>query len=327
MTSQEKQLVQTSFEKIRPQAEAAASLFYGHLFELNPRLEKLFTDELRSQGFSLVQMVAVTVSGLDHLDDIVPLLHELGARHAGYGVDERDYGTVRAAWLWTLDRVLGDAFTPEVRDAWTAVYELLAGTMRTGAREVLIVTAAPARVESATRTSDDRNGCRKYFPAAANKKLNRRETDMKALDNYERLTARFATTMATLICVLFLTAAAASAKTITVTGTGDTIAVDGVVTLREAITAANTNAPSGDAPAGDPGMDVINFNIAGGGVQTISPTSALPTITEPITINGYTQPGASANTLAVGSDAVLLIELSGANAGASTSGFIHYCRQ
>jgi hypothetical protein len=90
--------------------------------------------------------------------------------------------------------------------------------------------------------------------------------DVMALIN-ERLTARFAITMATLICVLFLAAAAASAKTITVTGTGDTIAVDGVVTLREAITAANTNAPCGDAPAGDVGLDVINFNIPGGGVQ------------------------------------------------------------
>jgi hypothetical protein len=143
---------------------------------------------------------------------------------------------------------------------------------------------------------------------------------MKDLDNYEALTARLATMMATLICVLFLATGAASAKTITVTGTGDAIAVDGVVTLREAITAANTNAISGDAPAGDPGLDVINFNIAGGGVQTISPTSALPTITEPITINGYTQPGASANTLAVGSNAVLLIELNGTNAGPSTTG-------
>ena len=50
---------------------------------------------------------------------------------------------------------------------------------------------------------------------------------------------------------------------------------------------------------------MINFNIPGGGIQTISPTSALPAITEPITINGYTQPGASANTLAVGTNAVL----------------------
>jgi hypothetical protein len=111
--------------------------------------------------------------------------------------------------------------------------------------------------------------------------------------------------------LILLSHASIYAKTITVTGTGDSLAVDGLVTLREAIGAANTNAPVGDAPAGDAGLDVINFNIAGGGVKTISPTSALPGITEPITIDGYTQPGAKANTLAVGSDAVLLIELNG----------------
>src|SRR5262249_37775817 len=99
--------------------------------------------------------------------------------------------------------------------------------------------------------------------------------------------------------------------TITVTGTGDTIANDGVVTLREAITAANTNAdPSGDTTPGDPGLDTIAFNIPGAGVRTISLTSALPTITDPIIIDGYSQPGSRANTLADGDDAVLLIELS-----------------
>src|SRR6516165_442617 len=93
--------------------------------------------------------------------------------------------------------------------------------------------------------------------------------------------------------------------TITVTGTGDTIAQDGVVTLREAITAANTNAdPSGDTTPGDPGPDTIAFHIPGAGVRTIHLTSALPTITEPVVIDGYTQPGSSANTLADGDNAV-----------------------
>jgi hypothetical protein len=52
------------------------------------------------------------------------------------------------------------------------------------------------------------------------------------------------------------------AVTITVNSAGDTIAVDGAITLREAITAANTNAPSGDAPAGSPGYDCIRFTPA-----------------------------------------------------------------
>src|SRR5262245_8777850 len=82
---------------------------------------------------------------------------------------------------------------------------------------------------------------------------------------------------------------------------GDGICASPGCTLREAITAANTN----------PGADTIVFNIPGGGVHTISPTSSLPEITESVTIDGYTQPGASENTLAVGDDAVLLIELDG----------------
>ena len=47
------------------------------------------------------------------------------------------------------------------------------------------------------------------------------------------------------------------------------------------------------------------------GVHTISPLSGLPTITDPVTIDGYTQAGAVANTLATGDNAILLIELDG----------------
>ena len=87
--------------------------------------------------------------------------------------------------------------------------------------------------------------------------------------------------------------------TIVVTGTGDTIdANDGMVTLREALTAASSNAVSGDAIAGDPGLDRIEFNIPGGGVRTITlgADADFPAITEAVFIDGYTQPEASANT-------------------------------
>ena len=101
----------------------------------------------------------------------------------------------------------------------------------------------------------------------------------------------------------------AEAATITVTDTGDAIAVDGLVTLRETITSANNNADvNADMVAeGAYGTDTINFNIAGTGVHTIVPFPALPTITDPVIIDGYTQPGSAANTQAVEDDAVLLI--------------------
>src|SRR5205823_6177876 len=84
----------------------------------------------------------------------------------------------------------------------------------------------------------------------------------------------------------------------------------GAGSLRQAITDANANT----------GTDTIAFNIAGAGVHTITPTTALPVITAPVIIDGYTQPGASMNTLANGDNAVLLIELDGTNAGGVISG-------
>jgi hypothetical protein len=110
---------------------------------------------------------------------------------------------------------------------------------------------------------------------------------------------------------------------VTVTGTGDTVAVDGLVTLREAIISSNAGAPvNADVLATQNFGDInhINFNISGGGVQTISPTTALPTITRPVVIDGYTQPGSSVNTLANGDDAVLNIVLDGSNAGTAANG-------
>ena len=89
---------------------------------------------------------------------------------------------------------------------------------------------------------------------------------------------------------------------ITVTGTGDAIsATDGVVTLREAITAANDNKNISDVVGvGAYGHDTIAFDIPGPGVHTIAPTSPLPIITDPVTIDGYTQPGSAPNTNPVG---------------------------
>lgn len=118
-----------------------------------------------------------------------------------------------------------------------------------------------------------------------------------------------------------LATTAATANTITVNSTGDAAADDGACTLREAITAASDNLPSGGAPgecAGGnllPIVDAIEFAIPGTGVHTIQPTSPLPTISEAVVIDGYTEPGARANTLAVGDDAVLEVEIDGSAAG------------
>ena len=68
--------------------------------------------------------------------------------------------------------------------------------------------------------------------------------------------------------------------------------------------------------------DTINFDIAGSGVDTILLQSSLPDITVPMTINGYSQPGSSPNTLAVGDNTKILIELDGEFAGPVANGLV-----
>jgi CSLREA domain-containing protein len=72
-------------------------------------------------------------------------------------------------------------------------------------------------------------------------------------------------------------------------------------TLREAIAAANANA----------GTDTIEFNIPGAGPHTIRPGSALPTITDPVIIDGTSEPDFTGTPI---------IELDGTNAGAGVDG-------
>ncbi len=105
--------------------------------------------------------------------------------------------------------------------------------------------------------------------------------------------------------VLYAAAALGSAITYTVSTTADS----GAGSLRQAILDANAN----------PGADTIAFGIVGSGVHTIAPTSALPAITETVTIDGYTQSGSSANTnpTSMGLNTVLQIEISGTNAGST----------
>ena len=74
------------------------------------------------------------------------------------------------------------------------------------------------------------------------------------------------------------------------------------------------------------GADTIAFDIPGTGVRTIRPTSALPIITDPVTIDGYTQPGSAPNTNPVGQglNGTLLIEIDGENAGDVRFGMLEF---
>jgi CSLREA domain-containing protein len=126
--------------------------------------------------------------------------------------------------------------------------------------------------------------------------------------------ARAMLRIALIVTVVIASQSAVEAATITVTTTADTAAADGFCSLREAIQAANTNAAVNDCGAGASGSDTIAFNISGLGPFIIGVSSALPTITEPIVIDGRTQSGASC------APRNLLIAIAESGAPAGTNG-------
>ena len=135
MNPEQVKLVKSSFASVLPIAEEAGKLFYERLFALDPALRPLFKGDMAEQSRTLMRMIAVAVNGLDRLETIVPAVKALGARHARYGVLDAHYETVGEALLWTLERGLGESFTPQTAEAWGVAYGILAQTMQSAARD------------------------------------------------------------------------------------------------------------------------------------------------------------------------------------------------
>ena len=122
-------LVQESFAKVAPIADQAAVMFYNRLFEVAPQVKAMFPADLTEQRKKLMATLSVVVNGLSNLDSVLPAASALARRHVSYGARAEHYPLVGGALLWTLEKGLGDGWTTEVADAWTAAYGMLSGFM------------------------------------------------------------------------------------------------------------------------------------------------------------------------------------------------------
>ena len=134
MTPDQISSVKETFALVRPISDKAGMMFYDRLFEIDPKLRKMFNEDVSEQSRKLMQMIAAAVNALDKLETIVPAVQALGTRHVDYGVVDQHYDTVAEALLWTLEKGLGEAFTPKVKESWTAAYIVLADTMKAAAK-------------------------------------------------------------------------------------------------------------------------------------------------------------------------------------------------
>lgn len=124
-------LVRASWPAIAARAEELTVTFYETLFEIDPTAAALFAGvDMAGQRKKLAQSLAVVVHAVDSPASLIPALTALGKRHAGYRVDRRHFDSVGAALIRALAHILRRDFTPEVRDAWTTAYGVVATIMQ-----------------------------------------------------------------------------------------------------------------------------------------------------------------------------------------------------
>ena len=130
------QLLESSFEKIAPQAVEFSASFYETLFQHYPELEPMFEEvSQESQEKKLVFSIAAIVENLRNPDVLAPALKSLGARHFQVGTLAQHYPMVGQSLLDTFAVYLGSSWTPEVANAWSDAYENIATTMLEGTKD------------------------------------------------------------------------------------------------------------------------------------------------------------------------------------------------
>ena len=128
------QTLEKSFDLVAQQGDELMRTFYGKLFEAAPSVRPLFADvDMEGQRQALLNMLLVLRESLRDLDDIVPDLEELGARHVEYGAQAEHYPVVGEALIGAMAEVAGDAWKAEYTSAWQEAYQVVQGVMLSGA--------------------------------------------------------------------------------------------------------------------------------------------------------------------------------------------------
>ena len=130
------ELLEQSFEKVKPRADEFAASFYDNLFQAHPEVKPLFTKtDMKNQEKKLLSSLVLVVENLRNPEALEPVLKALGARHVGYGAIPKYYGSVGEALLVTFEQYLQQDWTPEVKKAWLDAFKAITALMLKGAGE------------------------------------------------------------------------------------------------------------------------------------------------------------------------------------------------
>ena len=130
MTPEQVQIIKLTFVQVMSNKDHVGRMFYDRLFAIAPETRPMFKGDIDAQSRKLMDTLALAIGMLRDMPALVATLQALATRHTAYGVRDEHYDKVGEALLWTLEKGLGAAFTPEARTAWAALYGAVAKIMR-----------------------------------------------------------------------------------------------------------------------------------------------------------------------------------------------------
>lgn len=130
MTTQQQQIVRSTFKTLESHEDLVANLLYQELFTLEPKSRVLFRGDLTEQKKKLMRMLRIAVENIGDQSQLQPMLYNLGKIHQSYGIEPHHFISFGEALLFALRTVLKEEFTKEVEESWKAVYHSFVLTMR-----------------------------------------------------------------------------------------------------------------------------------------------------------------------------------------------------
>lgn len=130
------ELLEQSFEQVKPKADDFVSSFYENLFTDYPAAKPLFgSTEMAAQKKKLLGSLVLVVENLRKPEALTGALKGLGARHVQYGALPEHYPLVGNSLLKTFEQYLAEAWTPETKQAWVDAYGVITELMLEGAED------------------------------------------------------------------------------------------------------------------------------------------------------------------------------------------------
>lgn len=118
-----------SWAIVRGAGDKVPQYFYSHLFVSHPELRQMFPVQMTGQRDKLVAALGAIVSNTDNIDDVMPLLEQLGRDHRRFEVVTEHYTAIGGTLLATMKHFLGSAWDAELADTWSQAYGVIAKVM------------------------------------------------------------------------------------------------------------------------------------------------------------------------------------------------------